>query len=401
MTKVTTTIKLKFLDLNQSKAELFAQMTEENTDLANWLLSIPLPERRKLTTAKVVTRLMSALANQTIRHTTSGTSKKVKNYKTLPPEINKQNWSLHKIGDTYSLSFPTAKGVKRVPICVAYHHWKPILDALLEEDKRVEKGSVKIIKHRNKWYAFVSITQEVPEVVATKRIGCDRGQNNLAVVAPAQGFGKFFNGQAVKHRRRQFQKRRESLQKAKKFRALKQWDKKEQKWMDAVNHTCSRRIVRFAQFHNADVVVENLEGCRKTMKQKRVNRADAGESGQSWAYYSLEQKLGYKLVQAGLHLIKRPAPYTSKSCSTCGTLGKRYKHDFNCVHGHYHNADFNAGRNLSQWDGFSCSLDLQKAVSVMGTADTENGLLDTARSSNTSPEMDNLMNDFLRPGESN
>lgn len=401
MAKVTTTVKLKFVELNQAKAELFAQMTEENTNLANYLLSIPLTERRKLTTAKVVTNLMSALANQVIRHTTSGVSKKVKKYKVLPPEINKQNWALHKVGSTLSISFPTAKGTKRVPICVASTHWRPILESLVNEDGNLEKGSVKIIKHRNKWYAFVSITQEVPEVIATKRIGCDRGQNNLAVVAPSQGFGKFFKGLAVKHRRRHFQKRRESLQKAKKFRALKQWNKKEQKCMDAVNHTVSRRIVRFAQFHNADVVIEDLEGCRETMKQKRKNRADAGESRQSWAYYSLEQKLGYKLAQVGLHLIKRPAPYTSKSCSTCGTLGLRHKHDFNCVHGHYHNADLNAGRNLAQWDGFSCSLDLQKVVPVMGLADTENGLLDTARSSNTSPEMGNLMNDFLLNGESN
>lgn len=416
MVKVTTTIKLLFVELNQSKAELFAQMTEENTSLANYLLSIPLPERRKLTTAKVVTNLMSALANQTIRHTTSNAGSKVKRYKTLPPEINKQNWSVHKVGDTYSLSFPTIKGTKRVPVCVAYYHWQPILDALASDVMSLEKGeaatapgvrlqvnggSLKIIKHRNKWYAFVSITQEVPEVVTTNKVGCDRGQNNLAVVASKNGFGKFFRGQTVKHRRRHFQKRRESLQKASKFRALKRWNKKEQKWMDAVNHTVSRRIVRFAEFRNADVVIEDLEGCRKTLKQKRVNRADAGESRQSWAYYSLEQKLDYKLALVGLHLIKRPAPYTSKSCSTCGTLGKRHKHDFNCPHGHYHNADLNAGRNLAQWDGFSCSLDLQKVMSVMGIADTENGLLGTARSSNTSPEMDNLMNDFLRSGESN
>lgn len=401
MAKVTTTIKLKFVDLNQTKAKLFAQMTEENTKIANYLLSIPLPERRKLTTAKVVTHLMSALANQVIRHTTSGVSKKVKKYKVLPPEINKQNWALHKVGDTYSISFPTIKGTKRVPVCVAATHWQPILEALINCDKLFEKGSIKVIKHKNRWYAFVSITQEVPEVNTANRIGCDRGQNNLAVISPVRGFGKFFNGQTVKHRRRHFQKRRESLQLASKFRALKRWNKKEQKWMDAINHTISRRIVRFAEFRNADVVIEELEGCRKTMKQKHKNRADAGESRQSWAYYFLEQKLGYKLVQVGLHLIKRPAPYTSKSCSTCGTLGKRHKHDFNCVHGHYHNADLNAGRNLAQWDGFSCSLDLQKVIPVIGLTDSENGLLDTARSSNTSPAMDNLMNDFLRSGESN
>lgn len=381
MAKVTTTIKLKFARLNQSKAELFAQMTAENTSLANYLLSIPLPERRKLTTAKVVTNLMSALANQTIRHTTSNTGKKVKKYKTLPPEINKQNWSIYKIGDTYSLSFPTIKGTKRVPVDVAYHHWQPILDALICNDKSLEKGSVKIIKHRNKWYAFLCITQEVPEVESTNRIGCDRGQNNLAVVAPSRGFGKFFSGKEVKHRRRYFQKRRENLQKAKKFRALKRWNKKEQKWMEAVNHTVSRRIVRFAQFRNADVVIEDMYGCRKTMKQKHEQRADAGESRQSWAYYSLEQKLDYKLAQVGLDLIKRPAPYTSKSCSTCGTLGNRHRHDFNCPHGHYHNADLNASRNLAQYDGFSCSLELQKVVSAMGSTASENGLLGTAPNS--------------------
>ena len=386
MAKVTTTVKLKFASLNQSKAKLFGEMTEENTQLANWLLSIPLSERRKLTTAKVVTSLMSALANQVIRHTTSLTAKKVKKYKTLPPEINKQNWQIHKVGDTYSISFPTLKGTKRVPVCVASTQWQPILDLVLNSDKSIEKGSVKIIKHRNKWYAFVSVTQEVLDVAATKRIGVDRGQNNLAVVAPAKGFGKFFNGREVKHRRRYFQKRRESLQKAKKFRALKRWNKKERKWMEAVNHMVSRRIVRFAQFHNADVVVENLENCRQTMKQKHENRADAGESRQSWAYYSLEMKLLYKLLQVGLHLSKRPAPYTSKSCCTCGTLGKRHRHDFNCPNAHYQNADLNASRNLAQWDGFSCSLELQKVVSAMDTTASEDGLLGSAPNSmNTLP----------------
>ncbi|WP_226584917.1 hypothetical protein [Microseira wollei] len=78
------------------------------------------------------------------------------------------------------------------------------------------------------------------------RVGCDRGQNNIAVVAPESGFGKFFSGKEVKHRRRPNQQRRKSLQSASKFRALKKWDKRERRWMEAVNHTISRRIVRFA-----------------------------------------------------------------------------------------------------------------------------------------------------------
>jgi IS605 OrfB family transposase len=142
--------------------------------------------------------------------------------------------------------------------------------------------------------------------------------------------------------------------------------------MEAVNHTISRRIVRFAEYLNADLVVEDLESCRNSMKQSKKNRSDKVESRHSWAYYSLEQKLEYKLALKGLKLIKRPDRYTSKSCSTCGTLGDRKGHDFNCANGHYHNGDLNASRNLAQWDGFSCQLNLKKDAAVM----VSSGLVD-------------------------
>lgn len=383
MTKVTRTLKLKFHNLNKVKQQMFAEMTRENTRLANELLAIPYVERREITTAKIVTSLKSALANQTIRHTISATGRKVKHYKCLPPEINKQNWKLEKRGDTYSLSFPTIQGDKRVPIVIASVHWESVLEQTLAG--QVEKGSVKLIYHRKSWYAYMSVTVDVPELQTLQRVGVDRGQNNIAVVAAAQGFGKFHSGKQVRHRRRYFQKRRQQLQQAKKFRALKKWNNREQRWMEAVNHTISRRLVRFAQFHEADVVVEDLQGCRDTMKQSKNSRSDAAESRHSWSFYSLEQKLEYKLALEGLKLVKVPAPYTSKSCSTCGTIGHRHKHDFNCRHGHYHNADLNAARNIAQWEGNSCSLELQQGAAVIVSSATENEPLGTARSSSGSP----------------
>ncbi|MEY3334966.1 MAG: hypothetical protein RLZZ176_3271 [Cyanobacteriota bacterium] len=386
MIKVTRTIKLKFVNLNRCKAQMFEQMTMENTRIANQLLSLPIKERRKMTTAKIMSELKSALVNQVIRHTTSPTGRKTKQYKVLPVEINNQNWKLTLTGKTYSIIFPTLKGEKRIPVEVASSHWQPILDGLVAGT--IQGGSFKLIKHRKKWYAYLSITEEVPEVETEKRLGCDRGQNNLAVVAPKEGFGKFFKGHSVKHRRRYFQQRRQQLrryfqqrrqqlQEAKKFRTLKKWNKKERRWMDAINHTVSRRIVRFAEYHNADVVIEDLEGCRNTMKQSKKSRSDSGESRHSWSYYSLEQKLSYKLALKGLKLIKRPAPYTSKSCSTCGVIGKRNRHDFNCLNGHYHNSDLNAARILSQWDGFACDLNLQKDASVMDSSGLNHGVLGT------------------------
>lgn len=134
------------------------------------------------------TTLKSALANQTIRHTISSTGRKVKQYKKLPVEINKQNWKLEFVGNIYSISFPTIQGIKRVPIGVASSHWQPVLLQILSGE--VAKGSVKLIFHRRQWYAYMSVSVDVPQLAKAKnRIGCDQGQNNLAVVAPRSGFG--------------------------------------------------------------------------------------------------------------------------------------------------------------------------------------------------------------------
>jgi IS605 OrfB family transposase len=358
MPKVTTTLKLKFHDLNQVKADLFAEMTAECTSLANELLSVPLAERRKLTTAKVVTCLLSALANQVIRNTTSKAAKKVKQYRKMLPEVNRQNWKVAKNGGTYSVSFPTIKGVKRVPLEISSPYHAALLDRLLSGDAGVEKGSLKIAKLGGHWFALCSITQDVPDVISANRVGCDRGQNNIAVIATPEGRSRFFKGGEVKHRRRRFQQLRTELQRAGKKRALKKLNTKEARWMREVNHAISKAIAQFADYHDADVVMEDLSGCRGTMRQSRKQRSDAGNSRHRWAFYDLQLKTQYKMELLGRRLILRPAPYTSKSDNRNGILGKRDRHNFVGFDGYQVNADHNAARNIAQWDGFACPLGL-------------------------------------------
>jgi len=67
MKRVTTTLKLKFFDLNAVKVDLFAQTVSATTELAKELLRMSPKERKALTTAKVVPPLKSALSNQVIR----------------------------------------------------------------------------------------------------------------------------------------------------------------------------------------------------------------------------------------------------------------------------------------------------------------------------------------------
>ncbi|MEM9217390.1 MAG: transposase [Cyanobacteria bacterium P01_F01_bin.150] len=388
MKQVTTTLKLKFHGLNQVKADMFAETVEASTELANELLSVPIKDRKKLTTAKVVTPLKSALSNQIIRHLKGKAGKRAKAFKVFWPEVNNQNWTLCKVGDTYSVSFPTIQGVKRVPIAVHDAHFSSQLDRVMSGDG--ERGTLKLMKLRGVWYAVISITWDVPEVESTQRIGVDRGQNRLAAAATLDGRAIFFDGGEVKHKRRQFQRRRIELQKAGKHRAIKKLDRKEQRWMREVNHTISRRIVRFANAVNADVWVEDLSGIRQTSKQRKKNRSDAGTSRHSWAYYDLEQKIGYKMDLVGRTMHKRPANYTSKTDHRNGLIGKRKRHVFIGADGYQCDSDWNASMNIAKWDGFSCPLYLKEPMPVMGMVGVEDGVFGSPLNSMNALEYEQL-----------
>ena len=373
--QVTTTLKIKFHRLNAVKVAMFAETTTACTELGNELLKLPIKERKKLTTAQVVTPLKSALANQVIRHCKGKAGKKTKKFKLLPPEVNCQNWRLFKVGNVYSVSFPTLFGIKRVPIAVKSRHWQPILDRLLRSDETLAKGTLKLCQYKNKWYAVISITEEVPDVIAKNRVGVDRGQNQIAVAADKKGFGLFFSGRQVKHRRRRFQQRRKQLQKAGLYRAVKKLEQKEQRWMRAVNHTVSRRIVDFVDWRDADLILEDLSGCRQTMKQRKKSRSDNAESRHAWAYFDLGQKLEYKMAKLGRQVHVRPPHYSSKTSSVNGVIGKRNGHWFKCTSGAELNSDFNAARNLAIWDYRSCPVDFQKPVSVIDTDNILDGVI--------------------------
>lgn len=109
MATVSLTLKLPFLDLNRVKAAELERLETLNTALANRILSMPKAERRKLTTASFKdVELGSAWVNQTLRNVNK--AKKVKRFKRLPLETNNQNWTLHKVGETYSIAFGLLRG---------------------------------------------------------------------------------------------------------------------------------------------------------------------------------------------------------------------------------------------------------------------------------------------------
>jgi IS605 OrfB family transposase len=377
MAQLSLTLKLPFYRLNQVKALEFERLTALNTQVANELLTIDKKERSKLTSAAFHhIEISSNWINQTIRNTNTRTL--AKHFKRMWLETNNQSYEITKKGDFYTVSFNLIRGKKgRIPLSVHPASHIEMLEKIIA--KKAKLGSLKLGKSKKGiWYALISVSMEVPDAGEVQSwIGVDRGQNNLAVAALRGRFGKFWKGGRVKALRRQFQRTRRQLQSAKQLKEVKRLEQRERRIMTHINHVISKQLVQLASDFGMGLRFEDLSGCRKTMKQKKKTKSDAAQNLDSWAFYQLEQFTRYKAVRKGVRVESVPAPYTSKSDHRNGVLGARNGDWFKGYDGYRCNADWNAAQNIGQWLGFSCPLDLQKAVSVIGIVDAEGGVDDS------------------------
>jgi len=300
MAIATLTLKLPFLRLNQMKAQEFLRLQQLNTGIANQLLTIPKGERTKLTSKDFShIEIGSAWINQTIRNTNAAT--KVKQFKVLPLETNNQNWSLHKVGTTYSLGFGLLRGIKkRVPLLIHQSKYQQLLDGIL--DGTVQKGSIKLWRSKKgKWYALLSVSMEVPDAGKPQGwIGVDRGQNVLAVASVPSGMPKFWKFAHIRKIRKHYAAKRRRLQKAKKMRVIKRLEHKERRMIKHINHIISKEIVQLAVDFKCGIRLEDLSNIRQTTKQKKKLYSDASSNRDYWSYFQLEQFIFFKAQIAAI-----------------------------------------------------------------------------------------------------
>ncbi len=366
MSKLTLTLKLPFYRLNACKATEFERLTLLNTEVANSLLKVEKTERRKYTSKDFQhIEIGSMWINQTIRNTCART--KVKKFKRLPLEVNNQGYRISHQGDLFTVSLSLYRGVKkRIPLSVHSASHQNTLEKII--NGKAKLGSLKISKSRKGvWYALVSVSMDVPDAYEpVDWIGVDRGQNNIAVAALPNSFGKFWSGKQVKALRKHSQQLRKLLQRANKLRKIKDIERRERRIMTHINHVISKQLVRLASDYGMGLRFEDLSGIRATSKQRKKTKSDAsknrgtpnvGGHGGCWAFYQLEQFTRYKAIRGGVPVESVPAPYTSKSDHRHGVIGKRVKHTFTGYDGYRCNADWNASQNIGQWLGFSCPLD--------------------------------------------
>lgn len=360
MATLTKTLKLPFLRLNQAKAEEFVRLEQLNTEVANQILALPKEDRRALTSKHFAeVEIGSAWINQTIRNANART--KVKRFQRLPLETNNQNWTLHRVGDTFSVSFGLLRGIKkRVPLLVHVASHKHLLEALL--DGRAKAGSIKLSRSRRGiWYVLISVSMEVPDTEDTGRwIGVDRGQNVPMAAATPDGPVVFWKAARIRHVRRIFAERRKKLQRLGKHKAVKKLENRERRIITHINHCISKELVAMAHRLDAGIRFEDLAGIRKSTKQRKDTKSDAGQNRDYWPFYQLEMFVRYKALAAGVAVDAVRPHYTSQTCHRCGAINKRHKHAYVCTRcGHKAHADANAAMNIRDWYGLCCPLVLE------------------------------------------
>ncbi|QUV85922.1 RNA-guided endonuclease TnpB family protein [Chloracidobacterium aggregatum] len=318
---------------------------------------MPKAERRKLTTKSFTqVEIGSGWINQTIRNANART--KAKHFRRLPLETNNQNWTLHRVGDTFSVSFGLLRGIrKRIPIEVHLSSHRELLEAILNGSAK--PGNIKLFcSRRGVWYVLISVSMEVPDAEPRDRwIGVDRGQNVPVVAATPDGPVVFWKARQIRHVRRVFARRRQMLQATGKHRAVRKLENKERRIVTHINHVMSKQLVALAKRCQAGIRFEDLSGIRASARQRKDTRSDAGQNRDYWPFYQLETFVRYKALAAGVAVDAVPPHYTSQTCHRCGAINKRQKHAYVCTRcGYKAHADANAAMNVRDWYGLCCPL---------------------------------------------
>jgi len=201
-------------------------------------------------------------------------------------------------------------------------------------------------------YAYLTVkVEEKPAYEPKLWFGVDLGAHNLVVVADNKGREILrFDGETVNRYKELMEKERAKRQR----RLMKHFSKrlklgnKHRNFSRYVNHIIAKEIVKKAKEYQACIVLEKLKGVkRKTAKTPKWVR----KLLHRWSYHDLIQKIKYKARLEGVPVIEVSPRNTSKTCSRCGYVYKRFKNQrlFHCPKcGLVIDRDLNASINVAR-----------------------------------------------------
>ncbi|PSP50302.1 transposase, partial [Halobacteriales archaeon QH_7_69_31] len=172
-------------------------------------------------------------------------------------------------------------------------------------------------------------------------LGVDLNVNQLAVTST----GTFWSGREFDHWRREYEKRRGSLQQCGSRHAhenIQAVGRKETGRFKMMLHRIANGIIEEAAENGSTVIAfEELTGIR--------DRLPEASWGHEWAFERLYEYVEYKAALHGIDVEQVNPENTSRRCSTCGFThpDNRDGTAFECLKCGYENhADYNAAKNI-------------------------------------------------------
>lgn len=260
------------------------------------------------------------------------------------PEISfKDTTSVHFDKRIYSIKGDT--------LSLWTQHGRVFVDMILGDYQKeyFEKGTPKegdLVCKNGTWY--FNLVFDFPDVEKSYDagvMGIDIGENNLA----ATSTGKIFSGGEIRHRRDRYLALRGKLQSNGSQSAkqrLKKVSGQEKRFVKHTNHEISRAIISEAANKGiGTIVMEDLTNIRDRIKggKRMKNRLHR------WSFRQLQTFIEYKAQSKGIKVEYVNPAYTSVTCSDCGCIGHRNKHQLVCSDcGSQLHSDVNASINLSR-----------------------------------------------------
>nr|WP_328766966.1 transposase [Halomicroarcula nitratireducens] len=221
---------------------------------------------------------------------------------------------------------------------------------LLNEDYSFATSTVHYDGESDEFYLHATMEREIdassPEKAEDSNVlGVDCNvDDHIAVTSTGEFIG---NADYLNHQRREFEKRRASLQQTGTRNAHLTYQRigdRFGRWSDDYLHRCSKEIIAEAQRHGCThIAFEDLAQIRE--------RISDGKKFQQWAFRELQEQTVNKAELAGIVVETVEPSYTSQQCSKCGcTLDEnRDGQQFACLDCSYTaNADYNAAKNVAR-----------------------------------------------------
>src|SRR5262249_40680123 len=189
-------------------------------------------------------------------------------------------------------------------------------------------GVLRIKRKRGKWVADGAYTLPEPAPTPAQGLmGVDRGVRVPAVVHVIGRGTRFFgNGRKQQAKRRQFYAQRKELHEAKKVRAVRKSQGKEQRWMRDVNQKLSQAIISHAQQQGVGVIrMERRAGIRQRTA-RNSGGADSRRAAKArkntrliatWTLHQPATFIAYKAERAGMAVEWVDPAYTRQLCPAC------------------------------------------------------------------------------------